>query len=362
MFMFVLTYGPPLNAFRSLALLNLLLHTEDSSSVARFSIMDIARARYSGPSRKFVVALDIGTTFSGAAYAFLDPGEVPRIQSVTRRWKMILTPTELPAAMKDQMNTTLPKGKTILDVYADFMGYLFGSTKALFKASEPNGELRWNSVSNNIELVLTHPNGWGGPQQTQLRTAAVKAGTVPDTPAGHSRVHFVTEGEASFNFCATRTQAGKDLKPGEQVLIIDAGGGTIDISTYEVLNDEPLQIEELYEPKCLVQGAELVTIRATTMVQEMLSGSRFNTPDVLAAFSQRFDEGVKKVFSNNQAAQYVRFGFPKDNDPNYGIKAGKLMLTGTQVSGLFEPSIQSTVDSIRDNFRQRLTINSVRVP
>ena len=47
--------------------------------------MDIARTRYSGPSRKLVVAFDIGTTFSGAAYAFLDPGEVPRIQSVTRQ-------------------------------------------------------------------------------------------------------------------------------------------------------------------------------------------------------------------------------------------------------------------------------------
>jgi len=43
------------------------------------------RARYSGTSRKLVVALDIGTTFSGAAYAFLDPGEVPMIQPVTKQ-------------------------------------------------------------------------------------------------------------------------------------------------------------------------------------------------------------------------------------------------------------------------------------
>ena len=47
--------------------------------------MDIARGRYSGLSRKLVVALDIGTTFSGAAYSLLDPGEVPQIQPVTRR-------------------------------------------------------------------------------------------------------------------------------------------------------------------------------------------------------------------------------------------------------------------------------------
>ena len=110
------------------------------------------------------------------------------------------------------MGTQLPKGKTIVDVFADFMRYLFRSTKMLFKASEPNGDLRWNAVSSNIELVLTHPNGWGGLQQTQLRTAAVKAGIIPDTSAGRSSVHFVTEGEASFNFCATHTQAGKSLK------------------------------------------------------------------------------------------------------------------------------------------------------
>ena len=110
------------------------------------------------------------------------------------------------------MTTDLPMGKTIIDIFSDFMRYLFDSTKALFISSDKNGEHRWNSVSRNIELVLTHPNGWGGPQQSQLRTAAVRAKIVPNTSEGHARVHFVTEGEASFNFCATHTQAGENLK------------------------------------------------------------------------------------------------------------------------------------------------------
>jgi len=175
----------------------------------------------------------------------------------------MLSPLELPVAMKDQMSTELPRGKTIVDVFADYMRYLFESTETLFKTSEPN--VRWDSISG-IELVLTHPNAWGGPQQTHLRSAAVKAGIVPDTPAGRARVHFVTEGEASFNFCTTEIHADETPKvrhsvpaqswfltrsqPGEQVLIIDAGGGTIDISTYKVLSNRPLQVEELYEPKC----------------------------------------------------------------------------------------------------------------
>ena len=60
----------------------------------------------------------------------------------------------------------------------------------------------------------------------------------------------------------------------------------------------------------------------------MLQGSKFNNPDHLDAFSQRFDEGVKRVFSDNLKSQYVKFGTSKDNDPSFGIKAGRLMLTG----------------------------------
>ena len=55
------------------------------------SIMDISRTQYSGLSRKLVIAFDIGTTFSGAAYALLDPGEIPQIQSVMRRVILLIS-------------------------------------------------------------------------------------------------------------------------------------------------------------------------------------------------------------------------------------------------------------------------------
>lgn len=42
------------------------------------------RQPYRGPSRKIVLAFDIGTTFSGVSYSILDPGEVPQIKGVTR--------------------------------------------------------------------------------------------------------------------------------------------------------------------------------------------------------------------------------------------------------------------------------------
>ena len=34
------------------------------------------------------------------------------------------------------------------------------------------------------------------------------------------------------------------------MLVVDAGGGTIDISSYTVLEDGLLKVEELFQPKC----------------------------------------------------------------------------------------------------------------
>lgn len=39
---------------------------------------------YRGPSTRLVLAFDIGTTYSGVSYAILDPGEIPKVCSVTR--------------------------------------------------------------------------------------------------------------------------------------------------------------------------------------------------------------------------------------------------------------------------------------
>jgi len=61
---------------------------------------------------------------------------------------------------------------------------------------------------------------------------------------------------------------------------------------------------------------------------EKLKDSKFDAPEYLAAFAQGFNEGLKTLFSDDQASQYVRFGSPRDNDAKCGVKNGKLTLTG----------------------------------
>jgi len=95
---------------------------------------------------------------------------------------------------------SLPLNKSVVDVFSDFLRYLFLCAENYIKDTHANGPVFWESVKNDIDLVLSHPNGWEGTQQQEMRKAAVAARLIPDTGPGHSRLTFVTEGEASLHF------------------------------------------------------------------------------------------------------------------------------------------------------------------
>jgi len=109
------------------------------------------------------------------------------------------------------MTASLPKGKSIQDLFADFMRYLFASAKAFIQESEALGGNLWESLERNIDLVLSHPNGWEGREQELLRKSVVQASIFTEGEA-LSRVSFVPEGEATFNFCVVHTKSVESLE------------------------------------------------------------------------------------------------------------------------------------------------------
>jgi hypothetical protein len=94
----------------------------------------------------------------------------------------------------------LPPNKTVVDVFSDFLKYLFTCAASYIQDTHPNGRTLWNDLKDDIHFVLSHPNGWEGKEQSQMRQAAVKAKLISNNAAGQSRISFVTEGEASLHF------------------------------------------------------------------------------------------------------------------------------------------------------------------
>jgi hypothetical protein len=146
---------------------------------------------------------------------------------------------------------SLPHGVTLAQIYADFLKFIFQSTRDFFQENNPNGSEIWNRVQNRIIIVLCTPNGWDASQQAFLRDAAVMGGLV-DTNNAHLRLDFVTEGEASVHYALAYTSNSTWLKRDVMFMVADAGGSTVDSTLYECKQDSPkLVLEEVCASQCV---------------------------------------------------------------------------------------------------------------
>ncbi|KAG1903416.1 uncharacterized protein F5891DRAFT_1019283 [Suillus fuscotomentosus] len=369
----------------------------------------LPREPYKGPTRKLVLAFDVGTTFSGVSYCMLDPGEVPVIRGVARYpaqehvggdskipsilyydlqgnvravgaealqehiieqaedeewvklawWKLHLRAKHLASShIRDGDIEPLPQGKSAVEVLADFMRYLFQCARNYIQESHLDF---WRSIKNSIEFVFTHPNGWEGQQQQQIRRAIELAGLI-SSKEEQSHVHLLTEGEASLHFCVTNVIASdrfsqtpidvsdysddeEDQSDNQGVIVVDAGGGTIDLSAYS-MKLSPTSFEEIAPAECCLQGSVFVTSRARTLLQKKLSGSEhYSNPKIVAQMAEIFDNSTKLRFRKPDEPSYIRFGTIRDKDPKYDIRSGQLKLAGQDVADLFEPSIEAIIEA-----------------
>ncbi|EAU91818.1 hypothetical protein CC1G_04585 [Coprinopsis cinerea okayama7 len=355
---------------------------------------------YRGLRRRLVLAFDLGTTFSGVSYAVLDPGQTPEIRGVTRfpAHEQISGASKIPTiiyydqegqiravgaeALRENTQERaeeegwfkaewfklhirprdgssydiadkippLPQGKFAVTLFADFLRYLFQCTETYIKETHANGTELWDSLKDDIDFVLSHPNGWEGYQQSQVRRAAVAAGFIPDNKYGHDRIWFVTEGEASLHFAIQNGLPQGVMESGDGVIIVDAGGGTIDISAYRKPKYSKT-FEEISTPQCHFQGSVFVSINARLYLDNLLKESEYH--EDLDHIVRCFDKTTKVRFSDDQQPQYIKFGSTRDNDLNCGIRFGQLKLEGSDVATFFEPSIRSIVLSIREVLKSK---------
>ncbi|KAI6142556.1 hypothetical protein EDD17DRAFT_1796309 [Pisolithus thermaeus] len=352
----------------------------------------LARSPYTGKSRRLVIAFDIGTTYSGVSYSILTPGEIPEIFPIptviyydkqgkvcatgiddlgdfepdeVENWtkvqwfKMHLRPKSSATSDAADQITPLPPNKTVIDIFVDFMEYLYDCTRKYIQQTFPNQPDFLVSMDRNnaIDFILTHPNGWEGSQQAQMRQAAVRAKLVPDTDAGRARVRFVTEGEASLHLCIQRGLMTPEMERGEGVLIVDAGGGTIDISTYSrnLAAKEKNTFEEIAAAQCFFQGSIYVTNRARCFIENRLNGSKFQ--DNIKYIVNAFDKQSKLTFRYRPL--YVPAN-SQEKDTNLGMRNGSLRLEKEDVAGFFKPSIDFIVNAIKEQRRTaKKTISTV---
>ncbi|KAG8703582.1 hypothetical protein FRC08_002750 [Ceratobasidium sp. 394] len=242
----------------------------------------IDEAPWTGPSQ-FVVAIDIGTAHSSVTFAHLQQNSKPSNDRVTywqsrvgmggssdaktasmlyydsgnrvkasgaavatpamrfaaskngwslvRYFKLQMHPPEMIQDQRFDHMEGLPQALTIERVYADMIRYLLGHTKDFFNQRQGAG--KWEQLAPTMSLVIAHPNGWGLKEQDRLRNAVALSGTMSES-ATKRRVFFVPEAEAAVHYVLW--EKSQELQSGDELIVCDAGGSTVDTTAYRVLH------------------------------------------------------------------------------------------------------------------------------
>ncbi|NEP80195.1 MAG: Hsp70 family protein, partial [Okeania sp. SIO3B3] len=118
----------------------------------------------------------------------------------------------------------------VIDLIAKYIRIIKDEALKEIKSST-SGELK----DQEIRWCLTIPAIWKDEDKDLMRRAAQKAGLIGYSDDEAERLFLVLEPEAAAIFC--QEEEKNTLTPGTKIMIVDCGGGTVDITVHKVVKD-----------------------------------------------------------------------------------------------------------------------------
>ncbi|KAG8775473.1 hypothetical protein FRC15_000510 [Serendipita sp. 397] len=280
--------------------------------------------------------------FGAEAREFLEDEDY----EIARWFKLRLHPDsmKLDRATKSLETPPLPPGVSLVQVYSDFIRYIYRVAKRFFVNNTPSGQQMWNRLGNQIPIVFCTPNGWDIRQHAVLTDASIRAGIVTEGDAD-DRLWFLTEGEASVHYSLAHTQTISWLNKGTLFAVMDVGGSTVDSTLYRCRSRSPLILEEVCASACVQAGGIFIDRGIREVLERRLNGSEYSDPESISLMIHQFEQKTKRAFDGSQTVNVIQFGSTKDNDEEHGIIKGKLTLSCEEVEEAYLAVIFSIADS-----------------
>ncbi|CAG8612540.1 uncharacterized protein OCT59_012211 [Rhizophagus irregularis] len=161
-------------------------------------------------------------------------------------------------------------------------------------------EARWEiDFMENVLLVLTVPAEYTQKEKATMRKCALDAGLIDDLDS--KKLEFTTEPEAAAIYCKDNVLKEHDLATsGTIFMIVDCGGGTVDLTTRKLLNENQLgEITERAGDYCgssFIDGAFLDHLR-TILDNHPMDLLKENYYGQMQYMVQNFCQNVKFEFT-----------------------------------------------------------------
>ncbi|ORY16547.1 Hsp70 family protein-like protein [Clohesyomyces aquaticus] len=205
-----------------------------------------------------------------------------------------------------------------------------------------------------IEFVMCVPAKWPAKgcriMQDALKTAVKEAGMGNKADDGVCNLFIVSEPEAA----ATSVLAENDeVQRGETIVILDAGGGTVDAVTYQVTRGYPLRLaSEVVQPDSQLCGASYINEKFERLLMQKLKDERYletngkTIKSIVEAQIINFENGEKRTFNATVSSSYMPYLFIDNlrEDPNKkGQYQNRLEITRKEMVDVFhDPSLKGT--------------------
>ncbi|KAI9933210.1 hypothetical protein ASPWEDRAFT_42965 [Aspergillus wentii DTO 134E9] len=218
----------------------------------------------------------------GVQKHFKDPdADRKRFQRVTRS-KLLLDKSEYTRHLRKELHEVvldLQKRGTIrsgTDFIVDYLILLLKHTK------DELCRLRGFKNGDSVEFVLCVPVAWKRRacrrMESALREASCRSGFGKVLSHSVENLYIVSEPEAAAARVLTSKQ--QDIQVGDTILILDAGGGTVDAVTYKLKDTEPLRMErEAVRPEGVLCGSSFLNERFEQLLRQRLEGETYLNVD-----------------------------------------------------------------------------------
>ncbi|GAW13738.1 hypothetical protein ANO14919_031270 [Xylariales sp. No.14919] len=295
-----------------------------------------------------VVGIDFGTTFSGVSWLTCKTGSSPSQPEVISLWETSAdnrkdnsdskkVPSKMYYAQSGEIfwGFKIPAGaeaiewfKLLLSSNEDLQGHLHGSShlqdakRLLRKLNKTTIQLvseylkilwdysleqirnaKGESLIDNMpfHVVLSVPAIWTDYARGRMLEAATLAGISADRGqhVGRTTFSFISEPEAAAIATMPDLEGREDLQVGDSFVVVDAGGGTVDVISYKINTLEPLSVSECVEGEGALCGGTYLDKEFESFLKMSIgefSWAKMNKSDIRKMMNNEWEHGIKAAF------------------------------------------------------------------
>ncbi|GAB1320805.1 Heat shock 70 kDa protein 12B [Madurella fahalii] len=266
--------------------------------------------------------------------------------------------------------------KTPLEIVTDYLCHIAAAVRRNILAGPAHGLGQFP-----VDLIFTHPVEWDK-QGMNLTFRAVMSSfgkEFPEIAQTNGKIYMASESEACAQYTMRDSQEAAigSLAKGDCFIVVDAGGGTVDLAAYLVKEVEPFRVKLATNPTGRRCGAALIDdefmngflpCRLSVAEIEQLRFSGGSDDRFGGAAHKSLRRGQEQVLSEFIHLKHT-FEGPLDNGNHPGpswinlprgvgtpdermlIRAGQLGITCQNMMDMFEVSLRGTRELIEGQVR-----------